>query len=320
MLTPDLINDPRTFTTRYTDVPVLITDKRIYYSEEAETILRTAMEAGHDSVVVVARDFIGSSVNVFLANHTKKINILLVKDPHAKENDSTSLDDLATYLGGKVITEKSGSLVNKLKEDDFVIADKVFADGGKTLLTSKEKINPGLQERVKGLKDELKKDPENDRLKKRISSLTNGMVTIKVGANTPLELRERMYRYEDAINATKNAMKFGYLPGGGIALADAFKSADNPQLDSVYKRYCESSLRQLATNCGKHPDSLIENVKALPVGQGYNALTDEYGDMVKFGIIDPFKVTEMAIKSSVSIANAILSAGYLIIDNKEEKE
>lgn len=312
----------------FKNTPVLITDKKLYYAEEAETILRTVVKEGYKNVVVVAKDIMGEALNVFITNHSKGIiQVMLVKDVNVTDKDTTSLHDLAIYLGGKVISDKVGSLVNKLTEKDFVIINQAYSDVNKTLFTPKALASKELKERIKTLQDELEKDKENKTLKSRIASLTTGIVTIKVGGNTPLELREKVYRYEDAINATRAAMRYGYLPGGGTSLLRAYRALQghcsrSPDYATLFKRYCESIVRQIAKNCGKHEDTVLEKVyagKGEVYGFGYNALTDKYEDLLKAGIVDPFRVIEMSIRNSVSVACIIISIDHYII-NKQEDE
>lgn len=323
MFSPDLRQSKTSFTARYENVPVLITDKRIYYPEEAETILRTAVSAGHKTIVVVARDFIGQSPMTFIANHNKGIiNVLLVKDTKASENNSESLDDLAIYLGGKVVKEKLGSLVNKVTADDFVMVNSVFSDHEKTIFTPTVVGRKEVTDLVEELKKELEKDKDNEEVKKRISCLTNGTTTIRVGGSTPIEQAEKIYRYEDAINATRSAMKYGYLVGGGVSLLRSFNAEDHDDIVApLIKRMCHQSLRQIAINCGKNPDEVVKNVLLKDKETyGYNALTDIYEDVLKAGVLDPYRVVEMTVRNSISVANVILSSKYLIVNDIEEKE
>lgn len=321
ILVPELANRGR-YAAQYEDVPVLITDKRIYYPEEAESILSAVIDAGYKNVVVVARDFIGSSINTFLANHGKNINVLLIKDTRVTETDRDSIYDLASYLGGEVISEKNGRLVDEITIDDFVIAKKVWADPVKALFTSENPNNREVQKTIKSLRAELKKDKENDYLRKRLASLTNGTVTIRVGGATPVEVKERIYRYEDAISAARAAMKDGYLAGGGVALFNTFNEKDYPaELVPMYRKFTSANIRQIAENCGEHPETILRNVAtATTKNAGYNAVTGQIEDLVAAGVIDPYKVTEMAVINSISVAASIIGSGYLIIEEQDESK
>lgn len=317
ILFQELLFDSRPIV-RVNGIHTLITDKRIYYPEEAEAILRVAIEAGWESVAIVARDFIGESVSVFVANHKKNIKVILVKDPKATETNNESLEDLSLYLGGKVITERTGNLVNNITTKDFVFVNSIYQDPQKTLITPKYSNSKELKERIKYLKDELGKDKENKSLKERLSSLTNGVVTIKVGGHIGLELREKMFRYEDAVNATRAAKKFGYLIGGGLSLHNAYNEKDYPKIASLAKKYTEAIVRQIARNCGKHEDTVLENIKRG--GIGYNALTDKYENLLQAGVVDAYLVIKMAIENSISAVNSLISINYYLINEIDEND
>ena len=306
----------------FDDCALLVCDKRIYYEEEAETILRVAIEAGISKLVIVARDFIGKSVNVFSANHlnNKAIELMLVKDIHATDSNSLSLNDLAVYTGAKLITDKTGKLVNNLEVTDFCRVKKAYSNPDKTVFTSLIKDNKELEKRVAALKVVKDKDEGNKENNRRLASLTNGMVTVYVGGATLIEVQEKIFRYEDAINATRSAMKFGYLPGGGIGILAAFNPNDyDEEYQSIARKLCEAPLRQLAKNCGKHDDTVLENIKQED-GVGYNAKTDTYVNMIDAGVIDPYKVVELAVMNAVSVAGVILTSNFYIVNEKEKDD
>lgn len=329
MFAQELTNSPNGAFADYKDVPVLVTDKRLYYQQEAETILGTCIDAGYDSIVIVAQDFIGEALPFFIANHKHgKIKVLLVKDSRVTNTKNETLEDLSVYLGGEVISEKSGSIVDNLKIENFSIAKRVFSDGTKTVIArDKNEPNPELLLRIEGLKKELKKNgdkesPDYKEVQRRISTLTNGMVTIKVGGRTGVEVIEILHRYEDAINATRAAMKDGYLIGGGLALHNAVKGVScDSRFASVFKAISEINIRTIAENSGKDPRTVLERIEELSVdnpNMGFNALTGEYEDLLEAGVIDPYKVTEMAIQNAVSIANVIIGSKYFIINELED--
>lgn len=326
MLRPELRNGVG-FSAHYNDVPVFVTDKRLYYKEEAETIIRTIYQAGKKEVVVVARDFVGQALDYFVTNHTKgSFKILLIKEPTATENDYESLADLAAYLNCDVITEKQGDIVNKITMKNFGTANRVFADAQKTIIFKDNNgTNTVLNERLEALREEQKKDKNNESVKSRIASLTSGIVTIKVGASTETELKEKIFRYEDSVNAARAAMRHGFLPGGGVALLNAYDESDYPEgYKIVFKRYCEASIRQIAKNSGRDPDTVVKAVKELQEDLdtkdiGYDAYSDEYLEMSNLGVIDPFQVVKLAVENSISAASNILSVNYYVI-NEQPKE
>lgn len=319
MFSPDFAQE-QGFKTIMEDVPVLITDKRLYYEEEAQTILEAALEAGHEKLVIVARDFLNKALNMFVANHTKGvIQLLLIKDGNASETDQTSLQDLATYLGGRCLREKDGKLVDNLQPEDFIKINRVYSTPNKSIFVTSNPDNKELKKRVTEIKKELKEN-EDKKLERRLAALTNGMVTIKVGGATPIEVQEKIFRYEDAVNATRSAVKHGYLVGGGLALLSAYDDADyDVSLRPAFRRFAEFSLRQIATNCGEHPDTIVR--QSVPSsGFGFDAANGRMDYMLNIGVIDPFKVTEMAIDNSMSVAIAILTSNYFIVNTKEKTD
>lgn len=311
------------FQTSMEEVPVLITDKRIYYKSEAETILNTVLNAGYSEVVIIAQDFIGEALPFFIANHiNNKVRVILVA-----EKKPEILEDLAIYLGTEVVSDKKGTLVDKISIDNFAMSKKVFSDPRKTIVTrNKKEKNSGIAKRVKSLQAEMKRvgnkqDTEYKELEKRISSLTTGMVTIKVGGDTPLEIAEKSHRYEDAINAARGALREGYLPGAGVAVLQAYwniKKVIDPEFKRMFKSVGEANVRQIAINCNENPDSIIEKLMESKLGFGYNANTGEIENVMKVGIIEPFIVAKQVIANAVSIANVIITSKYLIVNDLED--
>lgn len=311
----------RGFASVMENVPVLVTDKRLYYEQEAETILTTAVTAGYKKLVIVAADFIGKTPNYLLANHDAgAIELILIK-----ETDAEVLADLATYLGGSVVSEKAGSLVDNLAPTQFIVAEKVFANGFQSIFTSKDPDNEPTVQRIESLRSEIDSIEANEELKKRLASLTNGTVTVKVGGHSPLEIQERIARYDDSVRATRTAQKDGYVVGGGLTLLNLYKQEEWASEEvPMVKKFCEASVRQIAINSGKHADSILEQCEVHTDRNyycGYDAKNDRMTDLLEAGVIDPYKVTEMAIKNSLSITASLLTSGYFIVnDNEKENE
>ena len=311
----------------YQDTKVLVTSKKLYYPEEAIAILTAAAGAGANSIVVIAKDFMGQFPNIMAANHMeKKMNVLLVKDNRATDKDEESLQDLADYLGVDLIGNQIGSLVDNLKPQHLASAKKIISDPKKTVILRQEGKNKKLDQKLSGLRIEAqltKSQTEKENIEKRISYLTSGLITIFVGGNTRPEIQEKMMRYEDAINSSRNAKKEGYVVGGGLTIWNAFQSMDkkafNKEIIDLMRKFCQAPLTQIAENCDVHFPTMIKEVTKKI---GYNALTDVYEDLDKAGIIEPRLVLERSIENSVSVASLILSSGYLIRheDSKKEEE
>lgn len=311
------------------DVPVLITDKQLYYEEEAETIMRTVLQNGYKDVVVVAKDFVGKALPSFVTNHQSgMINIILIKDSNIESTNGESLEDLAVFLGGEVVSDKKGSLVDNIDIEDFIMSPKVFGGIDRVIISRYvEERNKKLEERVKLLQKRKKDITDEDsaaykQLEQRIASLTKGFVTLKIGGRTGPEIFEKQFRYEDAIRACNAAIKYGYLPGGGMALLTSYQNSKR-LVESWQHKYCSANSRQVIENAGLVFDVLYSQMAMSDFELGYNAATGLLENMLEAGVVDPYRVTEMAIDNSVSIANAILGSRYILVndlDNETGKE
>jgi len=289
---------------------VFITDKKLYHVEECREILETAHKHGIKDIVILARDFLGESSDFLIANHVNEkvpLNILMVKVP-TEAHDHTQLYDIATYLGGKVVTEKMGKLVGKLTVDHYTLANKVYSFGNKTVLVTDNKTNPELTMLVEDLRQKKEADTEDQELANRLASLTSGTVSLEVGAATGPELRELIYKYEDAINATRSAIRSGYVVGGGMTLYNSTR-----ELDEFGKELGLSSIKQIAENCGVKFD------ESDYLGDtGYNAKKGEFSNLAEDGVIEPYDVFKYSIINSFSVAIGILTSGYFIVNKKKK--
>ena len=312
MIYQNLYNDVSRPVATYENIPVLIFDKAIYYAEEAEHILRTAVDLGHKKLVIVAKDFIGDAPNTFVANHAKGIIHLVL----IKVGDDTQLQDLAVYIDGGVVAEAEGRRVDSLMMNDFTTIASVYADPQKCLIKT-AKTSKSLKKRIAGLREELVKDRDNQKLKDRIASLTNGIVTIKVGGRTQVEVREKMFRYEDAISAVRASKRDGFLIGGGLGLYNAYRPKDYKGRDEndIALIISRASVDQLAENSNIELD-----YDRLTKDVGLNALTGQYENLLKAGVVEPFRATELALKNATSVANTITSVGTYVVQDYENRE
>jgi len=317
----ELLLDANVFNVIYKDVPMLITDMRLYSLEEAETILDVVNKAGYDSVVIVARELIKGSdaMTSLLSNHIeKKVKVCMVADPNVTDTENETLYDLASYVDGKVITERGGDLINTLTIKDFTMVKKVFQDPHKALITP-VKSSKDLPKRIKSLQAITKK-AENKEVEQRLASLTTGNVNIYVGGSTVHEIEEKMDRYRDAISAAKTAMMSGYVVGGGVTLLKAFNSKLTvPEYANTFRKFSEAIVRQIAENCNQHVDTVVKTIKdSKDKNFGYNALTNSYGDLLKTGVLEPLKSLEMVVENSISTAITLSSIATYIINEEDE--
>jgi chaperonin GroEL len=312
MVFQNLYDDASKPQASYKDMYVILLDKTLYYAEECEHILRVADEAGYKQVAIIAKDFQGDAPNTFIPNHMQgKFRIVL-----ARLTDDVSFVDLAVYIGGHVVSETAGMRVEDVTAKDFTKVESVMADPAKVLVKTLTESKQ-LKSRVKSLREEFAKDKNNQSIKSRLASLTNGIVTAKIGGRTPVEIREKIYRYEDAINAVRSAKQWGYLIGGGLSMLNAYNGKDYSSREEkeVALAMTSASINQIAENSTADID-----FDQLTDVVGYNAATGKYENLLKAGVVEPFKATEMALKNAISVADIITSIGTYIVIKYDDKE
>jgi len=312
MIFQNLYNDPARPVASYKNIKTIIFNKNLYYAEECEHILRVANDLGYKELVIVAKNFSGDAPNTFIANHAQGVVKLVLA---TCEND-TQLEDLAIYLGTQVVSEASGRRVDSIGMSDFSEAESVYADPTKVLIKSASE-NKKLKARINGIRQELAKDKDNRVLKDRLASLTNGIVTVKVGGRTQPEARERMFRFEDAISAVRAAKIDGFLVGGGLAMFNAYVPQDysNREEQEIALLLTRSSVERLAEN-----SMFALDYSKLTKDIGLNALTGKYENLYKAGVVEPYKAVEMALKNAVSVADMITSIGTYILNDYEKED
>jgi chaperonin GroEL len=240
------------------------------------------------------------------------------------------LEDIAMLTGGKVISEEIGRKLDSTTVADLGRARKVVADKDNTTIVEGKGSEADIQARIKQIKaqiDETTSDYDKEKLQERLAKLAGGVAVIKVGAATEVELKEKKHRVEDALSATRAAVEEGILPGGGIALINAIPALDKVKAEgdeatgvAILKQALEEPLRWIAINAGEEGSVVVDKVKHSKKGVGFDALNDDYGDMVTKGIIDPLKVTRTGLENASSIANMILTTEALVTDMPEKEK
>jgi chaperonin GroEL len=330
ILSPDFLKEPGAFSVEYKDVPVLVTDKRIYYKNEVRKIMEVVINAGYENVVIVAKDFIGESQNSLSALH-KSVdsnikNILPVKDSLVTDNNATSLSDLAMYLNGEMVSQSRGEMVTNLTIDDFCIAKSVKSNPQKTVIERNDEDNKSLDKHIEGLRKEKEDNPDDDTKSRRLAALTNGMVTVKVGADTDIEKTESLFRYEDAINATRSAIREGILRGGGMAIWTAWNMIEEKigkDFRHSFGRVSTSPVEQILENSDEAKKNIMDKLKEETSPEshgGYNAKTRELSDLIEDGVVDPVKVTKQAISNSISVVKQIITSNYLVLQKNDKEQ
>lgn len=329
-ISPYFITNPELMKCELEDPYILITDKKISAISELLPVLEKVLQVSKN-FVVIAEDVEGEALATLVVNKLRgTLNCLAVKAPGFGDRRKAMLEDIAILTGGKVISEEVGRKLDSATVADLGRARKVVADKDNTTIVEGKGSEEAIQARIKQIKaqiDETTSDYDKEKLQERLAKLAGGVAVIKVGAATEVELKEKKHRVEDALSATRAAVEEGILPGGGVALLNALPALDKVKAEGdeatgvgILKRALEEPLRWIAVNAGQEGSVVVDKVKRSKKGVGYDALKDEYGDMVAKGIIDPLKVTRTALENAASIATMILTTESLVTDIPEKEK
>jgi chaperonin GroEL len=312
------------------DPYILITDKKISAIADILPILEAVLQTGRKDLVIIAEDVDGEALATLVVNKMRgAFNVLGIKAPGFGDRREAMLEDIAILTGAAVITEKKGLKLENATLEDLGSARTVTSNKDNTTIVEGAGTSQDIHARVgqiRTLINDTTSDYDREKLQERLAKLAGGVGVIRVGAATEVEMKEKKHRVEDALSATRAAIEEGIVPGGGSALVAAISALDGVQAQAgeeatgvnILRRALEEPLRQIAINAGKDGSVVVAGVINSPRGYGFNALTNEYVDMVQAGIIDPVKVTRSALQNAVSIASMVLSTDTLISDIPEE--
>ncbi len=331
-ISPYFITDPSRMEAIYDDPKILITDKKISSVQELLPLLEKVVQAGKKELVIIAEDVDGEALATLVLNKLRgSFNVLAVKAPGFGDRRKEMLKDIAVLTGGTVITEEIGLKLENVELQHLGEARRIVSDKDKTTIIDGKGDKKDIDERVAEIKYVLSKsdsDFDKEKLQERLAKLSGGIGVIKVGAATEVELKERKHRIEDALNATRAAIEEGIVPGGGVALLLAAKVLEGMKGDNtdeatgikIIKNVLSAPLEQIARNAGKDGAVVVDKVLNSKEGVGYDALKDEYVDMVEAGIIDPKMVVRSAIENAASVAATFLTMEAAVCDIPEENK
>ena len=330
-LSPYFVTDPERMEVKLEDAYILIHEKKISSMKDLLPLLEQTARSGKP-LLIISEDVEGEALATLVVNKLRgTLQICAVKAPGFGDRRKAMLDDIATLTGGKVIAEEVGVKLENVKTDDLGRAKKITIDKDNTTLIEGAGKSDAIEGRVKQIRTQIEEttsDYDREKLQERLAKLVGGVAVIKVGAATETELKEKKARVEDAMHATKAAVEEGIVPGGGIAFIRAISSLDKVKFDgdeqigaNIVRRALEEPLRQIVNNAGGEGAIVVARVKDdKETNFGFNAETGEYGDLTKQGVIDPAKVTRLALQNAASIAALMLTTEALVCEIPEEEK
>jgi chaperonin GroEL len=329
-LSPYFVTDPERMVTELDDAFLLIHEKKISNMKDLLPLLEKVAQSARP-LVIVAEDVDGEALATLVVNKLRgTLKVAAVKAPGFGDRRKAMLQDIATLTGGEVISEDIGLKLENASINDLGQAKKITIDKDNTTIVDGAGDKNAIEGRVGQIRGQIEStssDYDREKLQERLAKLVGGVAVIKVGAATETEMKEKKARVEDALHATRAAVEEGIVPGGGVTLIRAAKALDNLSLSpeqqfgvNIIKRAVEEPLRMIARNAGVDGSIVIQRVKEEEGSFGFNAATEEYGDMLGFGIIDPTKVVRHALQNAASVASLMITTEALIADKPEDKK
>jgi chaperonin GroEL len=331
-LSPYFVTDPERMEAALEDAVILIHEKKISSMKDLLPLLEQVARGGKP-LLIIAEDVEGEALATLVVNRLRgTLQVCAVKAPGFGDRRKAMLQDIAILTGGKAITEDLGIKLESIQMGDLGRAKKVVVDKDNTTIVEGAGKTSEIEGRVKQIRAQIEdttSDYDREKLQERLAKLVGGVAVIKVGAATETELKEKKARVEDAMHATKAAVEEGIVPGGGVAFIRAQKALEGLKLDNedenigvgIVKRALEEPLRQIVANAGEEGAVVVDKVRSnKSANYGFNAETEEYGDMIAMGVVDPTKVTRYALQNAASIAGLLLTTEALISEVPEQEK
>ena len=328
-LSPYFVTNAEKMITEMENPLILICEKKISSMKELLPILEPVVQAGK-GLLIIAEDVDGEALGTLVVNRIRgALKVAAVKAPGFGDRRKAMLEDIAVLTGGQVVSEERGMTLENITIDMLGTAEKIEIDKENTTIINGKGKKEDISARVGQIKSQIEtstSDYDREKLQERLAKLAGGVAVLYVGAATEMEMKEKKDRVDDALAATRAAVEEGIVPGGGVALIRAIESLDLLKGDNedeqtgitIVKRAAEEPLRQIIANAGGEGAVIVQKVKEGKDDFGYNARTEVYEELYKAGVIDPTKVTRIAIENAASIASMLLTTECVIADSPEE--
>jgi chaperonin GroEL len=329
-ISPYMVTDQERMEAVLNDPYILIANQKVGAVRDMLPVLEQVMQSGRP-LLILAEDVEGESLATLVVNKLRgTFTGVAVKAPGFGDRRKRMLEDIAILSGGEVITEEMGLKLENTQLSQLGQARKVVVTKDTTTIIDGAGEADAIKGRIKQIKSEIDttdSDFDREKLQERLAKLSGGVAVVKVGAATETEMKERKHRVEDALQATRAALEEGIVPGGGVALLNAseaislddYKDSDERTGAQIVLRTLEEPLRQIAENAGVEGSIVVEKVRGMKPGEGFNAATEEYHDLVKDGVIDPTMVTRSALQNAASIAKNILTTECVVAEIPEKE-
>jgi chaperonin GroEL len=330
-LSPYFINNQQNQTAELEKPVILLVDKKISNIRELLPLLESVAKGGRP-LLVIAEDVEGEALATLVVNNIRGIlKVASVKAPGFGDRRKAMLQDIATLTGGTVISDEVGLSLEKATMNDLGEAKKVVVEKENTTIIDGHGKPSDIKARIESIRqqaEEATSDYDKEKLQERVAKLSGGVAVIKVGAATEIEMKEKKARVEDALHATRAAVEEGVVPGGGVALLRAQKALEKLEAANedqtvgirILARAIEEPLRQIVDNAGEDAAVVLNRVKEGKGAFGYNAATGEFGDMLEAGILDPTKVTRLALQNAASVAGLLLTTEVMVAEAPKDDE
>ncbi len=328
-ISPYFVTDTEKMETVYELPYILIYDKKISNMKEFLPVLEKVVQTGK-ALLVIAEDIESEALATLVVNRLRgSLKIVAVKAPGFGDRRKEMLEDIAILTGGTVISEEKGYKLEDATLEMLGQAEKVTVDKENTTIVSGKGVKENIEARIAQIKAQIEKtksDYDREKLQERLAKLAGGVAVIYVGAASEVEMKEKKDRFDDALHATRAAVEEGIIPGGGVAYIRAIKALDNLQAENddekfgieIVRRALEEPLRQIVENAGLEGSVVVNRVKEGEGFFGFNARTEKYEDLMQAGVVDPAKVTRVALENAASIAGMLLTTECVLADIKEE--